>query len=405
MMARRWLDAWLDAWIGVWSMRRMANSQGKTGVKLLAICAACALAYSAAAQSSAEGSHDVVWAWFQMAWEEAEDVSALAGNVVLYETQGHMGLLPPAELAALKRAVEGRPDHPDHRKIALAERRRDKGPDITLRKYWVGRKDQWRYCQSPTYTESLERVDWAGTSKHMWRLNDHALSVFAPGGEIPPGEDPRAPQQTGLRNVRQLVFGGLNSGQRVNLRPSELSRRGDLWVATAIADNETVKEYVIRWDAALGRGFIESSTTVDSAERLKHVRGYRDEFSEWQMDERLGRWVAARVDQFNPAGVHMRSIVLDRIDPVSAADMKQLVKVPTIEGEDPDRGAMTITRLYDYRPNKMEVTRTAPDGTETVQGLPGAAQRSRLRILGMVSLAGLVLLFVVLRARRAGVGA
>jgi len=366
-----------------------------------AIAIAIFIAPASLAQEG-DGERAAVWEWLERAWREAPtSLDAFAGHVVRYRTEWHNGRLSRTEIDRLKREVEGKPDHPARRRIEVAERRLRSGPDTTDCEIWVGPDGQWRKAETPHYNEALSRTDRVVTPGHMWTMTSQHLSIFHPRrGEIPPGQDPRLTESNTLYELSGMMHGHVGYGWRVGETLASLRRDGGDWIASSESDNGTSIVYRLRWDERLDRCFVESRTIVDAHEDFHDQIGQEHRYDDWAYDENVEKWIASVTGRYDGAGVLEHRVVWEGMEPLADGKFRELAKIPEIDGADSETGPVTVSKVYDYRPSGLSVTARTADGELAETPMPGAEPRSLLRILGVVSIVGLLVLFAIVRARR-----
>jgi hypothetical protein len=97
----------------------------------------------------------------------------------------------------------------------------------------------------------------------------------------------------------------------------------------------------------------------------------------------------------------LRTIEFNGAERVTPEAFDALVTVPKIHGSDPVRGPVTVRKVFDYRPGRMEATEFV--GAEAYSRpivLEGQGERQWLRIAGWVAFLGLIAAFVVIRVHR-----
>ncbi len=113
--------------------------------------------------------------WFKEQWRLAQAARVPDGFFLSYaEETGFWAT--PARVAELEAAVEGKPDHPDRFRLAIARRVVERGPDRTEYRLWHLDPDRWR-LSSDMNIDDLPYWDRVSTPKAVWSLSPGQLAV------------------------------------------------------------------------------------------------------------------------------------------------------------------------------------------------------------------------------------
>jgi hypothetical protein len=348
--------------------------------------------------------------WFEEAWEEAAALPALEGFGIECHVE-YPPQLTDAELAALRREAEGKPDHPNWREIEAEERRRRQPLGSSRVMIWNDQKGRWRYNQSYliSTTDEPSYVDAVVAGSVMWQLTPEALHIAPTDKGTATGThgDPRSREGSMRVLLSELLYGRLGVGAdagnapdgRVELLP------GHRWAAYVSRGEDFELRYEGTWDIPAARGTVETVVVTRTSERGVALRGTRYAFEGWRLDPVSQRWLAQAASETSAGGVVMQRTVLDAVTKVTPAEFDALFEVPPIDGEDPVRGRMTYHSLYDHRPSALVRQDFGPDReVVSVADLPGAKSWRRWRVAGWVVAGVLSSVFIGLRVRSSRTG-
>ena len=382
-------------------MRRSIPGYRRFSARCVALCLVIAATNPTRAQAPEEVS-----AWFREEWKAAADPLAFNGFALSFHIE-YPARFTDAELALLRAEAEGKPDHPNWSEIRAEEQRRRQPADASRHTIWSDGRGRWRYSHS--YLDSVSDtpafVDSTVAGDAMWRMTRESLHVASTGlgTSTPNFGDPRTSLGTIRWHLRALLFGFLGEASAAGVAPEagvELDSAGE-WTIHAGAPGIARSRFEGRWDPDAHRGFVSRVTIVDQPPDLQGSVGVRFLLDGWRFDADAGRWIAGSVTEVRPDGVVDHRLVTGDASPVSPEEFERLVAMPPMTGEDPVRGAVSFTSLYDHRPGTRKRFDIAPDRSTTgATDLPGARSYRAWRLGGWLTAAALVALFVVLRIRR-----
>lgn len=319
---------------------------------VLAICASLMTNPSlVAAQSAASPSEATVMEWVKAEWARSADPLALPGMQIDIDTIENYPPVDPAKLEAMRREVEGHPDHPKRWEIQQIEHEAATSGKIGKNSLWLWSTNNWR-ANSTSPLGSF--FDVVVTPDVAWQLNPTQLQIYDPGATRP-GQDPAAFRFTWANLICVLHFGGFNGDTPVSLAPVSVHKVGDRWSMEAKGSNGLIIKYLLKWDATNNRAFVEeyfdsipSDTTHDEDRRVV--------LSDWKKIGPKGLWFASRATFTTTQGFTSRIMNLSQISECSNEQFAALTAVPTPAGTDPARGTPTFKSVYDYRPNVARAT-------------------------------------------------
>lgn len=203
---------------------------------------------------------DAWWASMTAGGASGPDVD---GVEIRYEV-AWLEVPTPEEMAAMRARVAGRPEHPDHARLAAAERRMRKA-DVAECRLW--RLDgQWRYAV--TYPDSpVGYIDCVWSRKSAWRLSPGQLHLFSLNPKDERTREVVRMSSNFSYESTLLLNGGLSGpvGSGLDLRPTLVGAdRWELHAATPTPEGsagESGQRIRVRasgrWDGAAGVGTVD----------------------------------------------------------------------------------------------------------------------------------------------------
>jgi len=313
--------------------------------------------------------------------------------------------LSEAEFAAIRKRVEGKPEHPDRALLALEPRRTR--PDVDQFVLWL-KGDEFR--RSVTRVSGGDSaLDDVQTGALAWRMTPEALTLARRGDQITRSGIARF-VDSNLDDALVLFTGGLHRAVWSGAPVHGILAADGTWRAEAdkaINDGQWRLRATGRWDAAADSGEVwrvELSTTRADGT----VSGLVIATSGWSMAPGFPRPVARESLTKRQNGVPDRRVVFRSIATIDDHEFRRVTRVPPLAGSDEHRGPVTFREVYDHTEGEIRVV--GAEGEEDImrRPLPESAavmevdKRERLRIAGWV-LGGLVLTCLVwfrLRIRR-----
>ena len=332
--------------------------------------------------------------WLRSEWEAARGEYSFPGVEIRYTVE-LCYVPPPEELAALRREVQGKPDHPGWRDLEVYDRRLGDGPDRISVRVWLA-DGEWRVSQ--TGGAASPPVDYATANGVSWSLSPNTLNLVD-SDSPPPQRDYAGLVGANLSALSRLLHGYIGIGEAKGAVLGEIHEGSGRW--TVVAEGDGLRaSFEGRWSEDLGRGFVERMVIEQS---LPQFVGAVTEFQEWRYDEPLGQWVAGRVVEHKPDGTVDRLFVFDTTAPVTREEFESLVTAPRLDRPDPIRGDLRVTKVSDFRSDALKESVVGPDGSVLqTRPLPGRQARLNARRLGWAILVILAMTFVVVRIRNAG---
>lgn len=355
----------------------------------------------AAAQDEADVHAEVqaqVQAWFMREWEAAR---AFPENLeqpldFTYEVR-LLYVPPPEELEAMRKQVEGRPDHPLRSELTEYDRRISENyPPFTYRAI-IGGPTQWRLA--------VDGIAGPGMYADMGREKYAAWSLSPKQVHIAP-VDPPVPGYAYAESVdnikgaaRALLYQGIGIGPPGEpTEPPRLSVSGRTWTAEVGYKDWSTFRYEGVWDADTKRGTVLRTTVIHSDTYPEDV-GFRIEYGGHVDDQIMERRVATVARHYRPDSRVEREQRLRSVEWSTQSQLTLAARVPSLDRPDPIRGPLTVDSIYDHRPDAPSWVRS-PDTDEMVQTYAPTQQYRHLRLLGWVVLGVLILVVVILRLTR-----
>jgi len=375
------------------------------------LAAACSLLVaSGALHGQSDPGTDVraaVQRWLDAAWDEAQQLEAIDGFSIRWRIEDRY-VPPPSELSAMKADLEDKPDHRDRWKLDVYLRRSREGPDIQRYELWIRGWNAWRINMTMADGNWWDKT-WA--PRRAWSLTPRALVISDPRLGTSATEPIVTNRSAFMPQLTLLLHGGLGLARTMGLTeraPVEASDED--WSFTAETGGPVPPEermrvrFSGRWDASLGRGFVEDVRVVQSPSNARS----RWRIEGWALDEAIGRHVASRVHYTAPG--FDRLIIYEGSQADPPGGFAALTALPEPGGSDVIRGEIDPPAVQDLRSGETRVRDAAGRITVTKNdGQPQLARRTPWRWIGIVLLAAVVIT-VVLAARRrrrrlAGAGA
>ncbi|GJQ30018.1 MAG: hypothetical protein HBSAPP03_19020 [Phycisphaerae bacterium] len=271
--------------------------------------------------------------------------------------------LTAAQLEALAREVEGRRDHPRRAEYERALAERASGPYIIRYQLFCAGDGTWRL--NTTYP-SGDYTDAAMSDDAAWQFSGKSLKVFDVSAvEADPEQAVSKKVHVFKPILDRLLFAGLGVREPADFEVRDVVVSASGWSAVYGRPTSLTAErqlwFVLKgvWDHRLDRGFVQNTTLYGNAGGPSAIRASYD-FQDWAYDERLGRWVAGRVEHRTAAGLRDRVIVYEGSEPLPAAGLASVLDVPTHDGIDAIRGKYTFLAITDFRDRTAAVI--TPDG-------------------------------------------
>ncbi len=306
-----------------------------------------------------------------------------------------------AELAEMRARVAGHPEHPDHERIAHAERRARR-PDVKRVSLWKW-KDQWRYSQE--YLDSpVSFRDLAWTSRGAWQLSPETLTLYITDPNHVKSRDVIQRASNFAYETTLLMNLGLSGAfaNGVVLEPTFTST-GQWSVDAQSAPTSPFRLRVRaegRWSAQVRTGTIDR-VTLESHSASGDSTREDNRAEQWTTPGPEGGPSFAKIVRVmgkddRPTRV-LRLRELSRFD---EAGFLAVSAVPPVSGSDPVRGSTTFTRVLDHRGTES-LTRSPQEFVDSLPPPVGSAstQETRLRWLGWAFAATLAGSLVFLRIR------
>lgn len=349
-------------------------------------------------------------AWLESEWRApALTIEDLEGVVVRWSDEDCYSP-PAAELARMRREISGRPDHPDRDALRRYERiARGDRYAYDYRFYVAGPRD-WRLCGDDPDVQYFDTVVSRGGS---WQLCAAEMAITSTSDDVSvPGYGVESRLAGGLRDLEFVLTAGVARAGRLGLPvPTITSVNGDRWSART-AGTYTYQDPAYntpasmtihgRWDAALGRGFIDRIETrfrsPGQPERTSTVLA-----SGWVWVPELSRFAASRIESVTPPNLR-RVYTWSGCRAMEPGEFERVARTPEVDGEDAVRGRVNFAGFWDFRGRDDRYVARRPDGSwqaMTVNTPAGPrTQLATLRSAGWSAAVLTVIAVVALRVRR-----
>lgn len=303
----------------------------------------------------ARATPEAAEAWFRAAWEAPlPTIDDMHLRVIVESHEAPTR----AELAAWRREIEGRPDHPRRRDIEIAERRLAHGPDVHTYDIWLGPDNQGRV----NLTEANGYVfDVAVYGRNAWGYSPSQLTV-ALRDRIPPEYNYPAELRRVHRIVQSAIAGGFSVGNAaygMQIVDFTTTQNGENWTANVgFPDRGMMLRLAGTFDAETGRGFATEARVTRSDESPDE----RGRF--WRYGE------LATIHSHSLATVSEEYFSDGRLDlryriesprPLERDELQRVTAIPDPSRHgDAVRGAIGSPTLVDHRPRSGPI-RVIPD--------------------------------------------
>lgn len=341
---------------------------------------------------------DQVQAWFMREWEAAR---AFPENLeqpldFTYEVR-LLYVPPPAQLEAMRKQVEGLPDHPLRIELAMYERRLQQSSPPYIYRAMIGGPTQWRLA--------IEGMAGPGMYADVGRDRNAAWSLAPQQLNVAIADPPTTGYEyaESIDNItgaaRTLLYQGIGIGPPGQpTEPPRISVSGRTWAAEVGYKDWSTFRYEGEWDADTKRGTVLRTTVIHSDTYPEDV-GFGTEYGGHVDDPTLERRIATVATRYRPDSRVEREHRLRSVEWSTQAQLTLAARVPSLDRPDPIRGALTVDSIYDHRPDAPSWVRS-PDTSEMVQTYAPTQRYRHLRLLGWVVLGVFVVTLVVLRLTR-----
>lgn len=362
-------------------------------------------AFLTATSAFAAPTRDELLAWFEQERSAAQDPATLKGLLIRFRTiQGERPT--EARVAEVRKAVEGKPDHPLRKDLEVLERRLKFGPDIVEIAAVRAGALEWRVSESKAH--ELYRYDYGADGRNGWSISEDGQLIVADkdSGDFAVKLSNFGAIAEGVVNT--LVFGRAwdRSGLPSTFENVEIA--GDAWsirvVLTNPEGNKFVRGYSGTWDATTNRGTIlrqQSWSRKDGKDTLQSTT----DITGWTNSLEIGRPIATKFVEQTASGMVRMNVEYVGTNRVDTDTFRKLIAVPVIDGVDPLNPTLKIHEIADVRPSVNRIERVLPDGTaEAVRVFDdsSARQDAALRVAGSVALGASVVILLAIRISRRG---
>ncbi len=309
--------------------------------------------------------------------------------------------MPPqwsaAELAAVQKEVEGKPDHPKRFELQAEILRVKNNGERTIYTVWRNDANNWRVnSDSPEQPDIRFNDVYAGPDL-AWQMNPRQLTVIDPREGWPHEYELNTYLNAPLKYFLDLSAGGLARPKVAEARLKDVSLQGTSWSCIVEQPN-----YALRvagtWNEQLQRGFVSDTTVVKSTRQPDSV-GRKRTFGTWNESSIPGLWIASKVTESNSNGRVFSEAQVEEIRPQKGNELAGLKQLPDPAGSDPIRGQITFFNVRDYRPGVGKETYPRHVGAAPTVLEINPKETDRLRTVGWVVLGLLVVGLIGYRVR------
>lgn len=334
-------------------------------------------------------------AWF--AEISAEDGASRATDGLRPEFQARYLDMPSLEeIAEMRRRVDGKPEHPDRRRLANAERMAA-GKNLRVASVWRS-GSAWRLNQ--TLEDGYSDLAWSDSG--AWILSPRQLTR----SYLPLADEKTLAFRAYATSTAWETGLLLNGGLAMSKAALTTRLEGEVWSAegSAPADATGITR---RWSAKgrwsqSGPKTIEESVTTEIGPDDTPVGRMLLQTKDWVPLPIGSQWIA-RTARVTVNGRPTHEVTLTGCGTVSQAEFRALMTPPSPppNGVDPIRGPVTYQQLVDERPDRIRQEALAT-GEILAAPIPegSALQSLRLRVAGWIAAAGIVAFLVFIKLRR-----
>lgn len=310
------------------------------------------------------------------------------------ELRGSM--LNAAQLVALGREIEGKPDHPRRAEFEREVGRRDHGPDLRAVRFWFAPGIGWRESRTMTSGGQETYLDTASTDEYTWIMSPKIMSAIDTKGARPKGRNYETAIQTVVVEVGLFTDRGLSYLRGGAAKIKRVSGDALSWKADAKFDRTNI-EIEVAGTVSNGRFVINAIRTVAPNPDYADAGGYR--FG-GEVEIVKGIVGSRSIEALDASGKVLRTLEWVDRAPVSEDEVRRVLAVPRFDGEDPVRGRVTYEKESDFRASEQrETIRRGPDQYVERPLSSGADSGATLRYAGWTILGALVIVWIVLRRR------
>lgn len=297
------------------------------------------------------------------------------------------------DIEALRKRVDGRPEHPERGILAALEAEVASGhPEVMTFDLWLGPTGHWRF--NSAYSAEFKR-DAALGSEDAWSLADYGIEVFSSDpGTVRPTGHPGNERTVFWPMMARFRFGGLERVASAAREVKTVRLEGSQFTAEIENRSGTLAFRVDgEWRTAASRGFIRQ-IVITRYPGKADIAGTTERFLEWTAAPD-GGWVCRQVELLKPGhSKPWRRLSLQVLAEIAPEQLSHLIATPRPGEADPIRGILPGTVItIDHRSGER---RWADErGVTHSELLPDATVTQRplltTRYLGLVVLvSGLV---------------
>lgn len=337
-----------------------------------------------------------VQAWLDEAVNLREILRAGDGGARVDVAVEYRYVPPAAEIEALKRAVAGRPEHPQRAFLEGIERTLRGEFPVTTYAVWLWGRD-FR-CSMTREGERGLAFDSVSTAHAAWAMNRTALEIADKAASLGMGFNSVASFEVDLADAMFVLNAGLDEARQRGVVLRVAVAAPSRWSASGAAESEGGRVEINAsgaWDEALGAGTVQQ---VEVKAFPGGAPSYITRYSAqgWRLEPALGRMVAGEAERRFGEQVDRR-VRLVSAAKINREEFERATAVPALDGVDIIRGPVTYRAVVDHRAGRSGNFKVSEDrkAQAPVSGRTPLTARSDLRTIGWV-LAGCVLVALVL---------
>lgn len=305
------------------------------------------------------------------------------------------------ELEAMRKSIEGKPDHPLRRRLQYYEYLRNAGPQVPSRRTVWKRGDEWRYNIDPCIEHPESYSDYVWAKSAVWQLSRKRLAIAEPEER-----SSRSMEVASLRSSVDLyAVMLLRSGMVVDpgMKLTVTLKPDGEWIAIARhPEDGTEVTAAGRWDPDRGLGLIERSTYRRRTSTPQPADDVTNIVKRWSDYTGAGLALAAEVQTISNRDQRpFRRYVLEEVREFTPTEFEELIRLPKPGDTDAVRGVVTYTTVVDDRPGTPSQSWADSGGLKLDARNPTVSSSEvPLRVVGWLVIAAIVVALSYLRWRK-----
>ncbi len=385
-------------------MSRLGVKLTKPHVFLVALFGVLCIRPAIAGAGSAMQPVSEVERWLKDRWCSGQGCIPDEDGYISFRIEHHAEV-PLEEVQRLLHKIAKLPDHPKRSWAQRQLARHEDGPEVAIAEFWRS-GGSWRYNQTNWQSDGTEWlwVDRVSTPDVTWSLSARDLHIADPS-RPPTGKgdwyrNPEIALELLATACVNLLHGRLGTQVPESTEPDiSVVEDEQGWIARVrrnagfewrfrIEPSESGEPFKIRSMESYrtdDEGTVQTGRVVLSEEMVD---------TPWGAAHRTAEWI-------NDKGMMWRRYVLLAASDELPNNVESYFKLPAVDGEDPIRGKITVSRIFDYRPGHRRLTQIEKGIATASRPLRGAPSSGLgIRVVGWIAAGVIAAILVYLRLRR-----